>query len=315
MKEKENKNIAFSPLPSNHIWSQCDKSNDWRVIGHSSLRKSSSRSIGEGSSGWAQPSADLWEVIRRPENIQRSVSTTAISELALRLELEKNDPTRRRAVSMLRDGFMKTERKSEREEAFPMRRHTLDPVLFSSGPLEETNLEVEDESVSVSGQKICIIQFGSGNKCFGVHAGLKLSKGVFVIIEADRGEDCGAVLFEFPAKDLAVIAQRYGISSMEVKHIYRIATEEDKLMLLEQNELEMEAVQWCKEKVKQKNLAMEIVGAEYQWDRHKLTFYFKSQKRIDFRDLIKELYKMYKTRIWMCAVEQTQENRLENTRE
>lgn len=49
-------------------------------------------------------------------------------------------------------------------------------------------------------------------------------------------------------------------------------------------------------------LQMSLVDAEYQFDRKKLIFYYSTSKRIDFRDLVRELFRIYKTRIWMCAV-------------
>ncbi|KAK9708463.1 hypothetical protein K7432_009618 [Basidiobolus ranarum] len=58
----------------------------------------------------------------------------------------------------------------------------------------------------------------------------------------------------------------------------------------------------CQAKVRQKKLPMEVMDAEYQWDRRKLTFYFIAERRIDFRELVRDLFKIYKTRIWMCAV-------------
>jgi hypothetical protein len=48
---------------------------------------------------------------------------------------------------------------------------------------------------------------------------------------------------------------------------------------------------------------MTILDAEYQYDRHKLTFYFEADRRIDFRDLVSELFSLYKTRIWMQQVD------------
>ena len=49
-------------------------------------------------------------------------------------------------------------------------------------------------------------------------------------------------------------------------------------------------------------LQMKLIDAEYQFDRKKLIFYYSTHKRIDFRDLVRELFRIYKTRIWMCAV-------------
>jgi hypothetical protein len=48
---------------------------------------------------------------------------------------------------------------------------------------------------------------------------------------------------------------------------------------------------------------MSVLDAEYQYDRHKLTFFFEADKRIDFRDLVSELFSLYKTRIWMQQVD------------
>jgi len=92
---------------------------------------------------------------------------------------------------------------------------------------------------------------------------------------------------------------------------------------------EMRALLTCQNKIRQKKLPMEVVDAEYQWywdatnqkyeipklffffflpwnnrDRRKLTFSFVADKRIDFRELVRELFKVYKTRIWMCLVDE-----------
>ena len=48
---------------------------------------------------------------------------------------------------------------------------------------------------------------------------------------------------------------------------------------------------------------MKIIDAEYQYDRHKLTFYFEAEGRVDFRELVRELFGVYKTRIWMKQVD------------
>lgn len=65
---------------------------------------------------------------------------------------------------------------------------------------------------------------------------------------------------------------------------------------------EQEALVICREKAAQRGMPMQIVDAEYQWDRRKLTFYFKADKRIDFRDLTKENFRIFKSRIWMAMV-------------
>ncbi|GMM50423.1 hypothetical protein DASB73_013810 [Starmerella bacillaris] len=64
---------------------------------------------------------------------------------------------------------------------------------------------------------------------------------------------------------------------------------------------EAAAVSLCTKKAMERNLDMSIVDAEYQWDRRKLTFFYVANSRVDFRELVRELFRVYKTRIWMCA--------------
>ena len=54
---------------------------------------------------------------------------------------------------------------------------------------------------------------------------------------------------------------------------------------------EQKALQLCQSKVRAKKLPMDVIDAEYQWDRRKLTFYFIAEKRIDFRELVRELFR------------------------
>ncbi|KAJ2361086.1 hypothetical protein H4S02_011773, partial [Coemansia sp. RSA 2611] len=56
------------------------------------------------------------------------------------------------------------------------------------------------------------------------------------------------------------------------------------------------------DKVQQRKMSMHIADAEFQFDRRKLTFYFTADRRVDFRELVRELFKHFKTRIWMCHV-------------
>lgn len=67
-------------------------------------------------------------------------------------------------------------------------------------------------------------------------------------------------------------------------------------------EEEQKAMDLCSQQVRDRRLPLEIVGAEYQFDRNKLTFYYKSEDRVDFRELVKNLYRVYRVRIWMQKV-------------
>lgn len=64
--------------------------------------------------------------------------------------------------------------------------------------------------------------------------------------------------------------------------------------MMEKLKEEYDAMMICREKVVQRGLPMQIVDAEYQWDRRKLTFYFKADKRVDFRELTKENFRIFK---------------------
>ncbi|SAL98086.1 hypothetical protein [Absidia glauca] len=93
-----------------------------------------------------------------------------------------------------------------------------------------------------------------------------------------------------------------GPQKCHVKRLYRLANSEEKLSLAAKVQDEKKALMVCQAKIKQKELPMQVVDAEYQWDRRKLTFYFLADQRIDFRELVRDLFKTYKTRIWMCAM-------------
>ncbi|KAI9307655.1 PSP1 C-terminal conserved region-domain-containing protein [Cunninghamella echinulata] len=127
--------------------------------------------------------------------------------------------------------------------------------------------------------------------------------GDLVIVEADRGKDLGKIAMIGLTSDQKELLLQEPIEIVPeqifIKRIYRLATPEEINMLLIKSQDEQRALVICQQKVKQRKLQMEVVDAEYQWDRRKLTFYFEAEKRIDFRDLVREMFKIYKTRIWM----------------
>ncbi|TPX39030.1 hypothetical protein SeMB42_g06506 [Synchytrium endobioticum] len=104
-----------------------------------------------------------------------------------------------------------------------------------------------------------------------------------------------------PLTGPAVLGQ-LGPKDIHPKRIYRTAQSSEVSQLVAKSADEAKAQALCQAKIRQRKLPMEIVDAEYQWDRRKLTFYFVADRRIDFRELVRELFKIYKTRIWMCAV-------------
>ncbi|KAG5455992.1 MAG: PSP1 C-terminal conserved region-domain-containing protein, partial [Olpidium bornovanus] len=159
-----------------------------------------------------------------------------------------------------------------------------------------------------------------------------IKRGDLVIVEADRGKDLGVVvndditpvqvqMFQQRQAEAAAVAEMGMVSKgpncpgaghpqqlqlqmkeLHPKRLYRLAQPAEITMLIAKSQDESQALLLCQTKVREKNLAMEVVDSEYQWDRRKLTFYFVAERRIDFRELVRELFKIYKTRIWMCAV-------------
>ncbi|MCA1926830.1 MAG: stage 0 sporulation family protein [Calditerrivibrio sp.] len=124
--------------------------------------------------------------------------------------------------------------------------------------------------------------------------GVDLSVGDFAIVETEKGEDIA----------LVVVADReIEVSDDQVmRSIIRKATDEDKKIASDNRKDEPEAFQICKEFIKQHELPMKLLRAEYTLDRKKLTFYFTADGRIDFRMLVKDLARVFKTRIEMRQV-------------
>lgn len=124
---------------------------------------------------------------------------------------------------------------------------------------------------------------------------VKIKPGDYVIVEADKGVDLGLVN---KIGRLAAVSDIKG----EPKNLIRLA-EDDDLQKLKDNRLkETKAFMVCREKVIKHNLNMKLVDVEYQYDQNKLTFYFTSDKRVDFRELVKDLAAKYRTRIEMRQI-------------
>lgn len=167
-----------------------------------------------------------------------------------------------------------------------------------------------------SNTKLYIVEFKAGRSDIYYVAdstpSLVVKKGDLVIVEADRGKDLGKVINDsitphqihmLQAQQSDALNDLHRINrDIRPKRIYRSAQPQEVQMLVTKSQDEAKAMAVCQTKVRQKRLPMEVVDGEYQWDRRKLTFYFVADRRIDFRELVRDLFKIYKTRIWMCAV-------------
>ena len=84
---------------------------------------------------------------------------------------------------------------------------------------------------------------------------------------------------------------------MPLKQVIRVATEEDKQKESKNREKEKEAFEICLEKIRKHGLEMKLIDAEYTFDNNKVLFYFTADGRIDFRELVKDLASVFRTRI------------------
>lgn len=120
--------------------------------------------------------------------------------------------------------------------------------------------------------------------------GLKIAPGEKVIVETARGVECGDVVIgNFMAEDEDIVHP--------LKEIFRIATEEDKEILKKNTERKAEIMQVFTEKIGEHKLNMKPIDVECTFDNGKIMFYFTAENRVDFRDLVKDLAAIYRTRI------------------
>jgi len=135
------------------------------------------------------------------------------------------------------------------------------------------------------------------------NASQHLKVGDFVIVDADRGEDLG-IIIEFLPMLAFVERQRSMHISLEdeqneVGRILREASAYERQQLPSKYQDELMVIELCKNlAVNTYQMQMIVVDAEYQFDRHKLTVYYDSAIRIDFRELVRDLFAAFKTRIW-----------------
>ena len=117
-----------------------------------------------------------------------------------------------------------------------------------------------------------------------------IKKGDNVIVETARGIEFGTVVGDPKEVENDKVIQ-------PLKPVLRIATEKDKEQEAANKIKEKEAFKICLEKIRKHNLEMKLIDAEYTFDNNKVLFYFTADGRIDFRELVKDLAAVFKTRI------------------
>lgn len=139
--------------------------------------------------------------------------------------------------------------------------------------------------------KVVGVRFRSAGKIYYFAPGkLNLNVGMHVIVETARGVEMGTVMLasrEVPENEVI----------QPLKPVIRIATEADEKVVEKNHEKEKEAFKICLQKIAKHKLDMKLVEAEYTFDNNKLLFYFTADGRIDFRELVKDLAAVFRTRI------------------
>ena len=139
--------------------------------------------------------------------------------------------------------------------------------------------------------KVIGVRFRTAGKIyFFSPGGLELKAGDKVIVESARGVEFGSVVTgikEVPDDQI----------SQPLKPVIRIATQDDVRREAKNREKEKEAFKICQEKIRKHGLEMKLIDAEYTFDNNKVLFYFTADGRIDFRELVKDLASVFRTRI------------------
>lgn len=204
--------------------------------------------------------------------------------------------------------------------------------IFASTSM--ASLAQEEFIISPTSGPLYFVQFkGSRIDVFTAPGTAVYNVGEAVMVDADRGRDLGTILAaNVSRRDAASLKQRQskdrqnalhtngcggsggssvlssgsdnnssGPTIYNPKQILGVASSSEISDMIAKINDESSAIALCNRKAGERHLDMKIVDAEYQWDRRKLTFFYTADTRVDFRDLVRELFRIYKTRIWMCA--------------
>lgn len=139
--------------------------------------------------------------------------------------------------------------------------------------------------------KVIGVRFRTAGKIYFFSPGkYEIKQGDHVIVETARGVEYGRVVSG--SRDVAddQVVQ-------PLKSVIRMATEQDEKTEAKNHEKEKEAFQICLEKIRKHNLDMKLIDVEYTFDNNKVLFYFTADGRIDFRELVKDLAAVFRTRI------------------
>lgn len=139
--------------------------------------------------------------------------------------------------------------------------------------------------------KVIGVRFRTAGKIYFFSPGqFDIKQGDNVIVETARGVEFGRVV-----SGVKEVAEEDVIQPL--KSVIRIATEQDQKVVNKNKQKEKEAFKICLEKIRKHGLEMKLIDVEYTFDGNKILFYFTADGRIDFRELVKDLAAVFRTRI------------------
>jgi cell fate regulator YaaT (PSP1 superfamily) len=206
--------------------------------------------------------------------------------------------------------------KEKLEELKTLKEFDRDGVLDEEGILEEElaaqkektekekEAETEDILLSLEGKTIYRVKIINSNAtefCICTPE-LEAKEGDFVIVPTRYGRDLGRVQ--------GIITNLLEIGTNQVITLQRKATERDLKLFEDNKEKDKKAFAICKEKIGQHGLEMKLVSAHYLLDEPKILFFFTAEARVDFRELVKDLVAVFKTRIELRQIGVRDESRL-----
>jgi cell fate regulator YaaT (PSP1 superfamily) len=149
------------------------------------------------------------------------------------------------------------------------------------GEMEETN-----------GANIVQVEFKGERRDYFLNAKrLPIEVGDYVVVQVERGRDMGVVI-----RTGSILDKITEIRQVK-QEVLRKASDEDGEKYEDNKNKEEEAGRTCEQKIAERDLKMKLVDVEYQLDGSKITFFFTADERVDFRELVKDLAAIYKTRI------------------
>jgi cell fate regulator YaaT (PSP1 superfamily) len=148
------------------------------------------------------------------------------------------------------------------------------------------------------------VKFKKEGRIYDFNAGdLILHKEDQVIVNTENGLALGIIVADVKRCEAAQLPPN-------LKKVVRIVTAEDLAIRDENEKLESDALKFCRDRIKDRELSMKLIAVDCLFDKSKVIFYFTAESRVDFRDLVKDLVQRFKTRIELKQIGARQEARI-----